>query len=52
MRHVLDQLLGFTAALTVLASFSMKTAIEGITDSVHNRGEHVRTFRNALGIDD
>jgi hypothetical protein len=30
----------------------LKTAIEGITDSVHNRGEHVRTFRNALGIDD
>jgi hypothetical protein len=34
------------------SKFLLKTAIEGITDSVHNRGEHVRTFRNALGIDD
>jgi hypothetical protein len=32
--------------------FLLKTAIEGITDNSASRGEHVRTFRNALGIDD
>jgi hypothetical protein len=34
------------------SKFLLKTAIEGITDSTGGRGEHVRTFRNALGIDD
>ena len=33
------------------SKFLIKTAIEGITDSTASRGEHVRTFRNALGID-
>jgi hypothetical protein len=32
--------------------FLLKTAIEGITDGSASRGEHVRTFRNALGIND
>jgi hypothetical protein len=34
------------------SKFLLRTAIEGITDSAHSRGDHVRTFRNALGIDD
>jgi len=33
------------------SKFLLKTAIEGITDSTSGRGENVRTFRNALGID-
>jgi hypothetical protein len=32
--------------------FLLKTAIEGITDGSASRGEHITTFRNALGIDD
>jgi hypothetical protein len=34
------------------SKFLLKTAIEGITDSTASRGEHVRTFKNALGLDD
>jgi hypothetical protein len=34
------------------SKFLLRTAIEGITDSTTGRGENVRTFRNALGIDD
>ena len=34
------------------SKFLLKTAIEGITDNTTSRGEHVRTFRNALGLDD
>ena len=33
------------------SKFLLKTAIEGITDAASSRGEHVKTFRNALGID-
>ncbi len=34
------------------SKFLLKTAIEGITDSTSSRGMNVRSFRNALGIED
>ena len=34
------------------SKFLLKAAIEGITDNSTSKGEHVRTFRNALGFDD
>jgi hypothetical protein len=34
------------------SKFLLRTAIEGITDNTSGRGENVRTFRNALGVDD
>lgn len=34
------------------SKFLLKTAIEGITDNSASRGEHVKTFKNALGIGD
>ena len=37
----------------VKSTFLVKTAIEGITDSsTTSRGEHIKTFRNAIGFDD
>ena len=33
------------------SKFLLKTAIEGITDNTSGRGENVKTFRNALGIE-
>ena len=34
------------------SKFLLKAAIESITDNSTSKGEHVRTFRNALGFDD
>jgi hypothetical protein len=34
------------------SKFLLRTAIQGITDNTSGRGENVKTFRNALGIDD
>lgn len=33
------------------SKFLLKTSIEGITDNTTGRGENVRSFRNALGIE-